>query len=186
MVAGLLPPDRGRVLLGGEDITGVPAHRLARQGVVLVPEGRGIFPSLSVSENLQLVPGGGDSAARSFPVLAERLEQRAGTLSGGEQQMLALARAATDARLVLLDEPSLGLAPRMVEAVFRHIRELRASGQTVVLVEQYVTRALEMADFVYVMQRGQIVFAGEPGELRRDPALEATYLGAGPRVRGTR
>ena len=181
VLAGLHRPERGAVLLDGVDVTGVPAHRLARLGVALVPEGRGTFPSLTVAENLRLAGGRHgrrQDVLRAFPALAERLGQRAGTLSGGEQQMLALARVvSTDARVVLLDEPSLGLAPRLVDEMFRAIAHLRASGRTVVLVEQYVRRAMEMADVVYVLQKGRRAFAGEPSELR-GAALEAAYLGA--------
>jgi len=181
VLAGLHRPEGGAVLLDGVDVTGVPAHRLARRGVAMVPEGRGTFPSLTVTENLKLAGGrnGRRSAVlRSFPALAERLGQRAGTLSGGEQQMLSLARVvSTDARVVLLDEPSLGLAPKLVDEMFRAIAELRASGRTVVLVEQYVRRAMESADVVYVLQKGRRAFAGESSELR-GPALEAAYLGA--------
>lgn len=184
VLAGLLAPDRGRVTLGGRDVTGFPAHRMSRLGVALVPEGRGIFPSLPVKENLALLAGDGEAALKAFPVLRERVEQLSGTLSGGEQQMLALSRAAeTGARVIMLDEPSLGLAPRLVDEIFARIEALRGEGRTVILVEQYVTRALPLADFVYVMQKGQIVFAGEPGELRHHPALERSYLGVGRRQR---
>ena len=181
VLAGLLRPERGRVLLGGEDVTGLPAYRMARLGVAMVPEGRGTFPALTVAENLHL---GGDGsverAVEAFPVLARRLRQTAGTLSGGEQQMLALARSlATPARVVLLDEPSHALAPRLVDEVFEAIAELRAAGKTVVLVEQYVGRALELADLVWVLHKGRMDFAGEPAELAHRPVLESAYLGAG-------
>lgn len=181
VLAGLHRPERGRILLGGRDLTGLPAHRVARRGVTLVPEGRGIFPSLTVAENLRLAGvwnGGRRRVLETFPVLGDRLCQQAGTLSGGEQQMLALSPAlSTEARVVLLDEPSLALAPRLVDEVFGAVELLRRAGKTVVLVEQYVRRALEAADLVYVMQKGRCVFAGEPGELAHRPALEGTYLG---------
>lgn len=180
-LAGLLRPDRGRVLLEGRDVTGVPAHRMARRGVVMVPEGRGIFPSLTVAENLRLagtLNGGQQAVVESFPILGQRLRQVAGTLSGGEQQMLALARCVgSEARVILLDEPSLALAPRLVSEIFDHVGSLKAAGKTVVLVEQYVGRALNLADLVYVMQKGTVVFAGDPGELDHHPALEGAYLG---------
>ena len=180
VLAGLHRPSRGTVRLGGRDVTGLPAHRLARRGLVLVPEGRGIFPGLTVEENLRVagaLNGGRREVFQAFPVLRERLGQVAGTLSGGEQQMLALARTAgTGARVVLLDEPSLALAPRLVDSVFGSIRALRERGKTVVLVEQYVTRAIELADLVYVMRKGRVEFAGEPGELEH-ASLEGAYLG---------
>jgi branched-chain amino acid transport system ATP-binding protein len=180
-LAGLHPPSGGRVLLRGEDLTGLAAHEVARRGIALVPEGRAIFPGLTVADNLRLAGARGERMERvtgAFPVLAERLAQMAGTLSGGEQQMLALARCtAAEAPVLLLDEPSLALAPRLVDEVFRQVRALREAGRTVVLVEQYVSRALDMADLVYVMEKGRCVFAGEPGELEQHPLLERTYLG---------
>lgn len=180
VLSGLHRPDAGRVVLDGIDVTGLPAHRIARLGLALVPEGRGTFPALTVEENVRI---GATRRARAgvlgaFPALRERLHQRAGTLSGGEQQMLALGRAvATDAKVVLLDEPSLALAPRLVDEIFRAVASLRAEGRTVVLVEQYVRRALELADLVYVMQKGRSAFAGDPGELSGRGALERAYLG---------
>ena len=181
VLAGLHRPDEGRVLLDGIDVTGLPAHRMARLGVALVPEGRGTFPSLTVDENVRIgaTRRARDRVLRAFPALAERPRQRAGSLSGGEQQMLALGRAvATEANVVLLDEPSLALAPRLVDDIFRAVASLRAEGRTVVLVEQYVRRALEIADVVYVLQKGRRMFAGEPGELSGRGALERAYLGA--------
>jgi branched-chain amino acid transport system ATP-binding protein len=181
VLGGLHRAERGRVWLRGEDVTGLPAHQVARRGMVLVPEGRAIFPSLSVADNLRLAGARDDAFDRvvqAFPVLGQRMSQTARTLSGGEQQMLALARCtATGASVLLLDEPSLALAPRLVDEVFRSIGRLRAQGKTILLVEQYVTRALEMADLVYVMEKGRGVFAGEPGELAHHPVLERTYLG---------
>jgi branched-chain amino acid transport system ATP-binding protein len=181
VLAGLHRPDSGRVVFDGTDLAGLSAHAVARRGVVLVPEGRAIFPSLTVSENVRIAARDHAGTARVqelFPILGERMAQRAGTLSGGEQQMLALARCvATEAPVLLLDEPSLALAPRMVDQVFGAIRNLRASGRTIVLVEQYVGRALEMSDLVYVMEKGTRAFAGEPEELSRSPVLAQTYLG---------
>ena len=178
VLAGLHRPDGGRLFLEGADVTGWAAHRLARRGVILVPEGRGIFPALTVEENLRLLAADRDRVSEAFPVLVERLGQGAGTLSGGEQQMLALAAAfSRRARVTLLDEPSMGLAPRLVDRVFASIELLRSAGMAVVLVEQYVHRALEVADLVYVMQKGRCVFAGEPGELAHHPSLERAYLG---------
>ncbi|MFL5796927.1 MAG: ABC transporter ATP-binding protein [Actinomycetota bacterium] len=181
VLAGLHRPRAGRVRFRGNDITGLPAHRVARAGVVLVPEGRSVFPSLSVADNLRLAGAKGerfDEVAAAFPVLAGRLRQTAGTLSGGEQQMLAVARAmAAGADVLLLDEPSLGLAPRLVERVLESVRNLRDEGRTIVLVEQYVSRALEMADVAYVLDKGRVAFAGEPRELEGHRVLERAYLG---------
>ena len=182
-LAGLHRPDGGRVVLRGEDVTGLPPHEMARRGVVLVPEGRSVFGSLSVADNLRLAGARGDrldEVARAFPVLVKRLRQTAGTLSGGEQQMLALARATASAsEVLLLDEPSLGLAPRPVEQVLESVRAIRETGRTVLLVEQYVSRALELADVAYVIDKGRLAFAGEPGELEGHEVLERAYLGAG-------
>jgi branched-chain amino acid transport system ATP-binding protein len=182
VLAGLHRPESGRVLLRAQEITGLPAHRIARKGMVLVPEGRAVFGSLSVADNLKIAGASGDrfeEVAAAFPILARRLRQTAGTLSGGEQQMLALARAmASGGDVLLLDEPSLGLAPRLVEQVLGSVRTLRQQGRTIVLVEQFVARALELADVAYVLDKGRLAFAGEPAELEGHPVLERAYLGA--------
>jgi len=158
--------------------------RLARAGVCHVPEGRGIFRDLTVRDNLRLqAPPSVDLAAVSsatevFPVLGSRLDQRAGTMSGGQQQMLALAHASTtSSKLVLLDEVSLGLAPRLVEEIFTYLRQLAAAGASLLLVEQYVSKALALADYVYILKKGRIQFVGEPAQLN-DEELLASYLGA--------
>jgi branched-chain amino acid transport system ATP-binding protein len=184
VASGLLTPASGQVLLDGEDVTRWSSDRLAGEGVCHVPEGRGIFPGLTVAENLRLqAPPWTEPAERervldAFPRLRERLGQRAGSLSGGEQQMLALAHAYIgDPRVVLLDEVSMGLAPRIVDEIFEHLRALADSGPSLLLVEQYVGRALELADHVYVLRRGRIEFAGAPWELGTDDIL-ASYLGA--------
>jgi branched-chain amino acid transport system ATP-binding protein len=148
----------------------------------LIPEGRGILPSLSVAENLRVTVHGRsvlDDVYERFPILADRLAQPAGTLSGGEQQMLALARALDDdIRLLLVDEPSLGLAPKMVSMVEETLRDLHGRrGTAIVWVEQYAARVLSLADVVYILGRGQVVWAGEPGELQASPVLTRTYLG---------
>jgi branched-chain amino acid transport system ATP-binding protein len=185
VASGLLRPSAGRVLLDGADVTGWPAHRLARAGVCHVPEGRGIFRSLSVRDNIRLqandrVVGAPIPAARkAFPRLGERLGQRADTMSGGEQQMLALTRAYTSgAGTVLLDEVSMGLAPKIIDEIFGYLHTLADSGAALLLVEQYVARALELADFVYVLQKGRLQFVGESHELGEERIL-ASYLGAG-------
>jgi branched-chain amino acid transport system ATP-binding protein len=171
------------LLLDGEDITGASTDELARWGVCHVPEGRGIFPSLSVRDNLRLqAPGDLDGPTLSavsavFPRLAERLDQTAGTLSGGEQQMLALAHAyVASPSVVLLDEVSMGLAPRIVDEIFEYLRDLASRGAALLLVEQYVARALDLADYVYILRKGRIEFAGEPKELGGD-AILASYMG---------
>ena len=182
VASGLLAPTAGSVVLDGADATGWAPDRLARAGVCHVPEGRGVFRPLTVRDNLRLQAHAGDEsgidiAIEAFPRLGERLDQPAGTMSGGEQQMLALARAyVTGAAVVLLDEVSMGLAPKVVDEIFEHLRELAARGAALLLVEQYVSRALELADFVYVLGRGRVVFAGEPGELDGGDLL-ASYLG---------
>jgi branched-chain amino acid transport system ATP-binding protein len=183
VASGLLKPWSGRIELDGRDVTSLSSHALAAAGVCHVPEGRGIFPGLTVEENLRLhAPRKVAVAERqrvvtAFPRLGERLAQRAGSLSGGEQQMLALAHAYTGThRAVLLDEVSMGLAPRIVDEIFDHLKVLAASGTSLLLVEQYVKRALELADYVYVLRRGQIEFAGEPWQLGTD-AILSSYLG---------
>jgi branched-chain amino acid transport system ATP-binding protein len=180
--AGLVRPASGEVLLEGARISGLAAHEIARRGVCLVPEGRGILPTLSVSDNLRIALGD-DSEAHDrvvdhFPVLGDRLSQQAGTLSGGEQQMLALARAVGgDARLLLVDEPSLGLAPRLVGMIEQTLRNLHERGRTVIWVEQYASRVLGAADIVYILGKGKVVWAGEPGELGSSKILTSSYLG---------
>jgi branched-chain amino acid transport system ATP-binding protein len=168
-------------------------YEIARRGITLVPEGRGIFPGLNVRENLEIgvraATGNDNGESRherlekvleTFPRLRERLSQRAGTLSGGEQQMLALSRAFLgNPRVLLMDEISMGLAPRIVEQLFESVNELRERGLTIVLVEQYLTYALRFADICYVLAKGRIEFVGEPGELRDSEALASSYLGAG-------
>jgi branched-chain amino acid transport system ATP-binding protein len=183
VAAGLLRPDSGQLVIDGEDVTGAPPHRLMHRGVCHGPEGRGVFPSLTVRENIvvQAPPGKHEvaiaKAAAAFPVLGGRLGQVAGTLSGGEQQMLALARAYVQSpSVVLLDEVSMGLAPRIVDEIFEFLQRLAAGGASLLLVEQYVTKALALADYVYLLHRGEVAFVGEPGELDGED-LFARYLG---------
>jgi len=191
-ISGTLPVWRGQVRFDGRRIDGRSAYEIARRGVVLVPEGRGIFPGLNVRENLEIgvraTANGGLASRRArlegvldaFPRLRERLSQRAGTLSGGEQQMLSLSRAfLAEPRLLLLDEISMGLAPRIVEQLFESVGRLKEQGLSIVLVEQYLTYALRLADICYVLAKGRIGFVGEPAELRGGEALAGSYLGAG-------
>ena len=185
VASGLLKPTRGHLRVDNRDVTGASPHRLVDQGLCLVPEGRGIFGSLTVRENLVLCSKrGGDKdaverAVDAFPRLGERLNQVARTMSGGEQQMLALSRAYIQRpRFVLLDEVSMGLAPKIVDEIFEFLRRLAQEGTALLLVEQYVTRALEAADYVYLLNRGQVSFAGEPDQLDADE-LAAHYVGAG-------
>ena len=185
--SGLLRPTAGRLVLDGADVTGASPQALAGLGVCHVPEGRGIFRSLTVAEHLRLfardsATSNADAIARAvdaFPRLGERLNQQAGTMSGGEQQMLALARAYIQSpRFILLDEVSMGLAPLIVDLIFDFLARLAAEGRSLLLVEQYVTRALEVADYVYLLDRGRVTFRGEPGELRQEDIL-AAYVGVG-------
>jgi branched-chain amino acid transport system ATP-binding protein len=169
VVAGTLRPSAGRLLWRGRDLAGLSPDERARSGLLLIPERRGIFTTLTVRDNLEVFAGRGrpvDAAIDAFPVLGERLRQTAGSLSGGEQQMLAMSRALLSTPgLLLLDEISIGLAPRVTRQLFDVVRDLAASGTTVVLVEQYLSDAPRLADVVYVLSRGEIAFAGEPGEL---------------------
>ncbi len=190
-VAGAVAPASGRVLYDGGRIDGLPPEEVVRRGVALVPEGRLVFPRLTVAENLQVgaisrrdrtaVAADLERTLEMFPVLRERAGQLAGTLSGGEQQMLAIGRALMSRpRLMLLDEPSLGLAPIVVDRVFEMVRRLRAEGVTILLVEQNVHRALEVADRASVLAVGQVVLSGSGEELRsREVGLERAYLGIG-------
>jgi len=182
VASGLLSA-RGRVLLGEKDVSSARPARRAREGLCLIPEGRGVFPGLTVRENLRLLlpPWRSryrvDAALDVFPALRGRLHQRAGSMSGGQQQMLALARAwLADPRVVLLDEVSMGLAPLVVDEIFEALDVLRGTGAALLLVEQYVDRALEMADTAYLMDRGRVTFSGPATSLDRDAVL-ASYLG---------
>jgi branched-chain amino acid transport system ATP-binding protein len=170
--SGLLPLWEGQILLDDRDVTRSPAHALAAAGICHVPEGRGIFPGLTVKENLLLQSPPGeegaalDRATTVFPTLGDRLGQLAGTMSGGQQQMLALCRAyVRQARVVLLDEVSMGLAPKIVDEIFEFLEVLKGEGVSLLLVEQYVTRALALADYVYLLNKGEVGFRGEPSEL---------------------
>jgi len=182
--SGLLKPTQGRVSIGGADATRLAPNKRARSGLCLIPEGRGVFRSLTVRENLRLqIPGWNRSASMDqvlemFPVLRARLRQTAGTLSGGEQQMLAISRSyLASPAIVLLDEVSMGLAPKMVDLIFDALARLAAAGTSLLVVEQYVTRALDMADQVILLERGRVTFSGPPGELQQDAILHG-YLGA--------
>ena len=181
---GIIPAKKGKVLLDGEDITGQQTHQRARLGVCLVPEGRGIFPSLTVRENLVFFsPKGTESAMieraiEAFPTLGTRLRQTTGSLSGGEQQMLAIVRAyISDPRIVIVDEASMGLAPLVVERLFEFLTRVTREGTALLLVEQYIYRALEMANEVYILNHGRIVFSGSPAAAQQEDILER-YLGA--------
>ena len=187
-LSGLARPRGGRIVLDGADITGWAPHRVAEAGMLQVPEGRQVFTELTVGENLAmgawLVPDAAERARREeqvlarFPRLRERVAQEAGSLSGGEQQMLALGRALMGApRLLLLDEPSMGLAPLIVDQIFTIIADLKREGTTILLVEQNASAALEVADHAYVLENGRIVLEGPAAEVGRDPAIAKAYLG---------
>lgn len=181
--SGLIRPSAGRLILDGRDVTGQRPHQLVAAGVCHIPEGRGIFRNLTVRENLLAQSPSSqpidviERAVGVFPVLGERLKQVAGTMSGGQQQMLALARATTShPAVVLLDEVSMGLAPIVVDEIFEYVGRLAAAGIALLLVEQYVTRALAAADYVYLLNRGRVAFAGEPSELSGEDVF-ARYVG---------
>jgi branched-chain amino acid transport system ATP-binding protein len=188
-ISGLLPVARGDIAFEGRSLLEVPAHRRAELGIALVPEGRELWPQLTVRENLEL--GAYGKAARRhlseslervyelFPVVKERSRQVAGSMSGGEQQMVAIARALmTRPRVLMFDEPSLGLAPVVVSQVFDTIRRLHAEGLTILLVEQNLKKALETADRGYVVETGSISIEGAAADLLADPAIRSAYLGA--------
>jgi len=189
-VAGILRPRRGRVSFEGREITGFPPDRVVGLGLSLVPENRLVFPHMTVRDNLMAgayprLRGKGDGVAADverafdrFPILRQRAAQLAGTLSGGEQQMLAVARALMGRpKLLMMDEPSLGLAPLVVEEIFRAIGELHREGISIFLVEQNARLALERAQRVYLLEQGRISFQGTPGELEADARLSRAYLG---------
>jgi len=186
-VSGIVPAS-GTITFNGAEITGLAPHLIVRRGICQVPEGRRVFGSMSVRENLEMggytlggrvaVKAGIERAFSLFPRLAERSSQLARTLSGGEQQMLAMARALmTGPQLLLLDEPSMGLAPLLVERVFETISEINRQGTTIVLVEQNAHMALAIAHRVYVLESGEITLSGTAGELADDPAVQRAYLG---------
>ncbi|MEO7725947.1 MAG: ABC transporter ATP-binding protein [Burkholderiales bacterium] len=187
-LTGLIRPSAGHVRYNGADITAMPSHRLVALGIALVPEGRGVFPRLTVDENIDMgaysrndkqeIRADHDYVFTLFPRLAERRRQVAGTLSGGEQQMLAIGRALMSRpRLLLLDEPSMGLAPLMVQKIFATIRAIAATGVTTLLVEQNARLALEMCDRGYVMESGEITLHDEARALLANPRVRQAYLG---------
>ena len=189
-IAGVLSPRSGSVVLDGEDLTRLPAARVVSRGVALVPENRLVFPRMDVEENLRAGAWARRASAaeiaadiadiyRRFPRLEERKGQLAGTLSGGEQQMLAIARGLmTRPRILLMDEPSVGLAPLIVQEIFDIIRELNAEGVTILLVEQNARMALDVAHRFYLIEGGEITFSGSPGALEEDDIVHRAYLGA--------
>jgi branched-chain amino acid transport system ATP-binding protein len=187
-LSGLLRPRSGSIRLAGKDISSLAANRIARLGIVQVPEGRQVFANMTIDENLRmgayLLTDRAEEARRRervlarFPRLAERHTQSAGLLSGGEQQMLAIGRAImADPKLLLLDEPSMGLAPRFVEEIFRIISEFKAEQRTILLVEQNARAALEIADQAYVLESGRITLSGPAAQVANDPSVVAAYLG---------
>ena len=188
VISGLVPARRGRLVLDGHDLDGVAAHERVDRGIVQVPEGRRLFPFMSVADNLMLGAHAGRArSARAetlkyvyslFPVLEERRTQLAGSLSGGEQQMCAIARALmARPRVLMLDEPTLGLAPMLVRSIFQTVRAINASGVTVLLVEQNVRQALTIADRACVLESGRLVLEGPARDMLRDERLKRAYLG---------
>jgi branched-chain amino acid transport system ATP-binding protein len=185
-ISGLRRPSAGRVRFDGQDITGMAGHRRVLLGLCQAPEGRGIFPGMTVQENLEMgtyargrgTPGNLDRVLELFPRLAERRKQSGGTLSGGEQQMLAIGRAVmSDPKLLLLDEPSMGLAPLVVQQIFAILREINDAGTTILLVEQNANQALRISQRGYVLETGRMIKTAEAASLRDDPAVRAAYLG---------
>ena len=191
-ISGMIKPTSGKITLSGEDITGLDSHQIAKRGLAHSPEGRRVFPTLSVLDNIRLgafvrytnarpkgdVESDLQKALDMFPRLKERTHQLAGTLSGGEQQMLAMARAVMlNPEVFLLDEPSMGLAPILVEEVFNIISRLKGQGVTMLLVEQFAAAALKVADYGYVLENGRISVHGAAAKLKDDPAVKAAYLG---------
>jgi branched-chain amino acid transport system ATP-binding protein len=187
-ITGLLEPRGGKITFEGEEIGGKPTHKLVARGISMSPEGRGVFANLSVRENLQMgaylqknraeIAGAMQKVFEMFPRLKERENQKAGTLSGGEQQMLAMGRALMSRpRLLLLDEPSLGLAPLVVHTIFEAIEEIRSKGTTILLVEQNAHAALHHSDRAYVLETGSITMQGPSKELANDPRIKEAYLG---------
>ncbi|HXG17369.1 MAG TPA: ABC transporter ATP-binding protein, partial [Calidithermus sp.] len=187
-IMGFVRPRQGSIRFNGQEITGLPPHLVVRRGLAYVPQGRIVFPQMTVLENLEMgayierdrarVAAALERVYRLFPVLAERRRQRAGTMSGGEQQMVAIARALmTTPSLILLDEPSLGLAPKFVALIFDKLQEMRAAGYTLVLVEQNAARALAIADRGYVLELGRNRFEGPGPRLLADPEVKRLYLG---------
>jgi branched-chain amino acid transport system ATP-binding protein len=189
-ISGLLAPRKGSIEFAGHDLTRMPAERIVTLGLALVPEGRRVFRTLSVTANLELgayhrrdkseVRRDLEDIRARFPILKERAHQAAGTLSGGEQQILAIGRALmARPRLLMLDEPSMGLAPRMVTQVYQILAELKARGTTILLVEQNARAALKVADRGYVLETGRIILDGSAADLRDDPEVQRAYLGKG-------
>jgi len=187
-ITGLLKPESGRIVFDGADITGGAAHKLVARGVSMAPEGRGVFANLTVLENLEMgayltrdkavIKRDLERAFTLFPRLKERIKQRAGTLSGGEQQMLAIGRALMSRpKLLLLDEPSLGLAPIICQTIFNTIDEIKAEGTTVLLVEQNANAALKHSDRGYVLETGAVIFEGSAAAIASDPRVREAYLG---------
>ena len=182
-MSGLIRPMSGSVLIDGHDVSSLAPNKRANLGLCHIPEGRGIFPSMTVKENLELQAKPGEQSIAiekgiaAFPILGERLMQRAGTMSGGQQQMLSMARAYTqNPRVILVDEGSLGLAPIVVDEIFSFLAGVAAAGAALLIVDQFVARALALATSAYVMTRGEIVFAGTSAELQRSDVFER-YLG---------
>lgn len=187
-VAGLLTPKRGTITFAGKQVQGMRPYQLVKAGLALVPEGRQVLASMTVLENLEMgayqrndasaIKGDLDKVMSWFPILKERVGQLAGTMSGGQQQMLAIARAVMSRpRLLLLDEPSMGLAPVVVSDIFKVIQQIRAEGMTIMIVEQNVRQALKIADYGYVLESGEIVHHGKAEELLEDNKVKEAYLG---------
>jgi len=184
-IVGFVPPRRGRIVFKGADVTVVSSFETVRRGMGLVPQGRRVFPTLTVEENLRVAARGASRHGWTleriyplFPRLAERRRQRAKTLSGGEQQMLAIARGLmTNPDCLIMDEPSEGLAPIIIQAVWQIIRKLKQEGLSILLVEQNAALALQLVDYVHVMSKGQVVHSADPQSLQRDEAVKSKYLG---------